>query len=221
MSLVVIGTGTEVGKTVTCSVLLARYGKRLRLGYWKPIATGGKEGRDTAEVKRLCGDVPGILEERYLFKAPLSPHLAARLEGKSIDPDRLTDALVAHGLEDEGRSLVIEGIGGLLVPLTEHGYLLADLVRDFHLPCLVVGQSKLGTINHTLLTLEALRWRKIEIAGVVLSGPRNRENSAAVRRFGKVEVVLEIEPIRPLSRAGVARAAKRFDRQGKLRRYFL
>ena len=221
MSLVVIGTGTEVGKTVTCALLLARYGKSFRLGYWKPIATGAIEGRDTAEVKRWCGHLADILEESYLFDAPLSPHLAAKLEGKSIDPARVADALVMHGMEDERRSLIIEGIGGLLVPLTDHGYLLADLLRDFQLPCLVVGQSSLGTINHTLLTLEALRWRKIEIAGVVLSGPRNRENRAAIRRFGRVDVVLEIEPIRPLSRQGIARAARKFDRPGRLRGYFL
>ena len=221
MSLVVIGTGTGVGKTVTCALLLARYGRLFRLAYWKPMATGAVEGRDTVEIKRWCGHLADVLEEEYLFSAPLSPHAAATLEGKVIEPDKVAEALVRHGLADRERGLVMEGVGGLLVPLTRHGYLLADLLRDLRLPCLVVGQSKLGTINHTLLTLEALRSRSMEIAGVVLSGPKNPVNRDAIQRFGRVDLVLEVDPVRPLTRSGIARGAKKFDRQGKLRKYFL
>ena len=133
-------------------------------------------------------------------------------------PDEL-QALVTHAMDDQERSLVIEGIGGLLVPVTEAGYLLADLCRDMHLPCLVVAQSTLGTINHTLLTLEALRSRSLEIAGVVLSGPRNRENRAAIEKFGKADIISELDEVSPLNRTGVLRAAEGFDRAGKLREY--
>jgi dethiobiotin synthetase len=125
---------------------------------------------------------------------------------------------VAHGIEDPRRSLIIEGIGGLLVPLTAHGYLFADLVRDMHLPCLLVARSTLGTINHTLLSLEALERRGIKTAGVVLNGPRSPENRAAIERFGRTSVVAEIEPLRPLGPAAVARAARRFDRRARLGR---
>lgn len=221
MSLVVVGTGTEIGKTVTCAVLLARYGKSLPLAYWKPVATGAIEGSDSAFVKRVVGHLAPVLDERYSFNPPLSPHLAARRHRKTIEPEAILEALVARGLADEERNLVIEGVGGLLVPLTSSGYLLADLLQDFHLPCLLVATSTLGTINHTLLTLEALRSRHIEIAGVVLNGPRNRDNREAIENFGKVEVIAEIPPIRHLSRAGVLRAARSFDRRGRLKSYLI
>lgn len=220
MSIAVIGTDTGVGKTVTCAVVLARYGRRFPLAYWKPIATGGAEGRDTELVQRVCRGVAQVLPERYLFDPPVSPHLAARLARVRIEPETVLEALVAHGLEDRDRSLVVEGAGGLLVPLTDAGFLLADLIRDMHLPCLLVARTAVGTINHTLLTLEALRARRIEVVGVVLSGPRNLENRRAIERFGLVDVISEIAPIRPLGRAGVARAARSFDRRGRLARYF-
>jgi dethiobiotin synthase len=219
LSLVVTGTGTGVGKTVTCAAILARYGRTLRLAYWKPIATGAVEGRDAASVKRWCGHVAGVLDEVYLFDAPVSPHLAARRERAVIDAEAVLAALVRHGLEDGERSLVIEGAGGVLVPLTDRGDLLADLLREIHLPCVVAASTRLGTINHTLLTLEALRSRGIEVAGVVLNGPPDRENRMAIERFGRVDVVGEIGPLPRPGRAAVARAARSLDRQGRLRRY--
>ncbi len=220
MSLFVTATGTEIGKTVACAVILARYGPQLRLGYWKPIATGAVDGRDTQEVKRLSGHVADVLEESYLFDPPLSPHLAARRARRAIVPDRILEELVAHALEDRERSLVIEGIGGVLVPITDSGYMVSHLARDLHLPCVVVASSALGTINHTLLTLEALRAREIDIAGVILNGPRNRDNRRAIEQHGKVTVVGEIEPLRRLTRASVRGAARRFDRRARLKRYF-
>jgi dethiobiotin synthase len=219
LSLIVTGTGTGIGKTVTCAVLLARYGRGIRLAYWKPVATGGADDRDSASVKRWCGHLAGVLDEVYLFEAPLSPHLAARRENAAIDPEAIVGALVRHGLEDPDRSLVVEGAGGLLVPLTDQGYLLADLLRELYLPCLVAASSRLGTINHTLLTLEALRARGLEVAGVVLNGPPNRENRLAIERFGRVEVVGEIGPLRRPGRTAIARAARGFDRDGRLRGY--
>lgn len=219
MSVFVTATGTEIGKTVACAVILARYGPSLHLGYWKPIATGRTDGRDTLEVKRLSGHVADILEETYLFDSPVSPHLAARRARRPIVPDHILEQLVAHALEERERSLVIEGIGGVQVPITSSGYMVSHLAGDLHLPCVVVASSTLGTINHTLLTIEALRTRRIDVAGVILNGPRNPDNRRAIERFGKVEIVGEIEPVRPLTRTGVQRAAKRFDRRAKLRKY--
>jgi len=221
MSLFVTATGTEVGKTVTSAVILARYGKSLDLAYWKPIATGAIDDRDTNEIKRLCGNLVDVLEESYLFEPPVSPHLAAKLARTSISPERILEHLVAHALQDKERNLVIEGIGGLLVPVTNSGYLVSHLAQDLHLPCLVVADSGLGTINHTLLTLEAVRSRDIELVGVVLNGPRNRENRRAIERFGEVKIIGEIEPIRPLTRKGVLRAAQRFDRRALLKKYLI
>lgn len=217
MSLAVVGTGTEVGKTVVCALLLARYGGERRLAYWKPVATGATEGRDTETIERLAGDRGEILPESYLFREPLSPHLAARLEGRSIDPAFLLAEHQRLRGADPQRALIVEGAGGLLVPLTDDGYLLGDLLAAMHLPSLLVALSTLGTINHTLLTLAAMRSREIPLAGVVLNGPRNPENRRAIERFGRVEVVAEFEPLEPLDRAAVARVAAGFDPAGIVR----
>lgn len=220
MSLAVIGTDTEIGKTITCAVLLARYATCKRLGYWKPIATGSAQGRDTLVVKGFCGHMVDILEECYLFKPPVSPHLAARQTGQKINPKKVIADLRAHHRADSQRSLVVEGIGGLLVPLTEEGYLLADLIREMDLACLLVTSSRLGTINHTLLTLEALGSRDLKLAGVVLNGPPSRENRRAIEKFGKAEIVGEIEPMDPLSRESILLASRRMDSKGVLDPHF-
>ena len=89
MSLVVVGTGTEIGKTITCAVLLSRYAGIFKLAYWKPIATGSAEDRDTSVIERLCGHGVNILQESYLFEPAVSPHLAARLARKKIDPEQV------------------------------------------------------------------------------------------------------------------------------------
>jgi dethiobiotin synthetase/malonyl-CoA O-methyltransferase len=215
VSLAVVGTGTEVGKTVVSAVLLARYPNA---AYWKPVATGSREGRDVDEVARFAPPEVQILPETYLFREPLSPHLAARLDGASIDPARLLAELARHRAEKPERALVVEGAGGLLVPLTE-----ADLLIDFlaaaQLPCLLVALSGLGTINHTLLSLEALRAREMDIAGVVLNGSPNPENRAAIERFGRVAVLAELPPLPTLDRSAVAQAAGELDRGGVLSRH--
>lgn len=221
MSLIVVGTDTEVGKTVVSGILLARYARAFPLAYWKPVATGADSDRDAGTIRRWLGARVEVLPETYLFEPPVSPHLAARKASVSIDPERICADLVAHATRDLRRRLVIEGIGGLHVPLTDHGYLLAHLVRDLHLPCLLVARSTLGTINHTLLTLEALRARNIPLAGVVLSGPRNPDNREAIERFGQVRVVGEVEPLGRVGPRRIAAAARRFDRRARLKTYFL
>jgi malonyl-CoA O-methyltransferase len=220
VTLFVTGTGTEVGKTVASAVLLARYGAELPLGYWKPVATGSSEPeeRDVDAVRRLAGHRCQVAPELYLFGPPLSPHLAARLDGARIDPALLAAELLRLGRDPE-RAWVVEGAGGLHVPLTDEGHLLSDLLREVAIPCLLVARSGLGTINHTLLSLEALRARGIAVAGVVLNGPSNPENRRAIESFGRVAVVGEVEPIAPLDREGVAAAASRFDPDGLLARY--
>ena len=212
MSLAVVGTGTEVGKTVVSAVLLARYANAT---YWKPVATGARDERDTATVARLAPEAIEILPESYLFREPLSPHLAARLEGAAIDPGHLLAELARHRADKPERALLVEGAGGLLVPLTESD-LLIELLAAAGLPCLLVALSGLGTINHTLLSLEALRARRMEIAGVVLNGPPNPENRATIERFGQVAVIAELPPLTALDRVAITRAAEGFDRDGVL-----
>ena len=218
MSLIVTGTGTGVGKTVACAAMIARYGKRIPLAYWKPVATGASTERDSETVRRWCGKVAAILPETCLLDAPLSPHLAARKEGRAVDPEKIALDLVRHATEDTERRIIIEGAGGALVPLTDSGYLFADLVRDLHLPVVVVAASVLGAINHTLLTLEALRARDIEIAAVVLGGKDDFGNREAIARFGRVDV-LPLSWIPRPGPTGLVRAARAFDTKGALLRY--
>lgn len=215
MSLWVVATGTEVGKTVISALLMARYGHGNELAYWKPVASGARDERDSETVAQLC---PGakILPESYLFAEPLSPHLAARLEGRSVDPERLVADHRAHLAARNGAAMVIEGVGGVLVPLRDGGPLLIDLMAELAAPCLVVAQSTLGTINHTLLTLEALRRRRLPVAGVVLNGPSNVENRRAIERFGAVEVIDEVGVLEPLDAGTLGLAAKGFDTAGRL-----
>ncbi len=219
MSLVVVGTGTEIGKTITCAVLLSRYSGISSLAYWKPIATGSAQDRDSLVIKRLCAHQVEILQESYLFEPPVSPHLAARLARKRIRPERILEALGTFQRQKGGRALIIEGIGGLLVPLTAGGHLLADLLQEMSLPCLLVASSTLGTINHTLLTIEAMRSRDLNLVGVVLNGPLNRENRLAIQKFGKAKMISEIEPMKALSKESVARASRGFDRRALLKSY--
>lgn len=219
MPLAIVGTDTEVGKTVVSGVVLSRYASSHRLAYWKPVASGAVDGRDVETVRRLVPAQIEVLEELYLLDEPLSPHLAARLEGVAIDTASLLGVWRRSVRERPELDFIVEGIGGLLVPLNDEGDLLADLLGEMSLPCLLVARSTLGTINHTLLSLEALRAREIEIAGVVLDGPHNPENRWAIEVFGGVEVVGEIEPVDPLDAEAIDWAARGFDPEGVLERF--
>ncbi|MEM1180234.1 MAG: dethiobiotin synthase [Acidobacteriota bacterium] len=210
---IVTGTDTEIGKTVASALVCARYRRELPLAYWKPIASGAVEGRDVEDVAELSG--AETIEEHVLLREPLSPHLAARLEGRRIDPGAVVADFERH--REGGRALVIEGAGGVHVPITDDGVMLLDLFERFGLPAVVVARSSLGTINHTLLTLEALRARGIEVAGVVLSGVPNAENLRAIRDFGDVDILGELPPLDPLSRRTVEACALGFDPEGRLR----
>ena len=220
MSLVVVGTGTEIGKTISCAVILARYSGRFQLAYWKPVATGSIQDRDSLVIDRLCGDQVKIVQESYLFEPPVSPHLAARQARTKIRPEKIIRELSTYQKSTASRPLVIEGIGGLLVPLTYGGFLLADLIQEMTFPCLLVASSTLGTINHTLLTIEAMKSRKLKLVGVVLNGPENRDNRHAISKFGGVPVIGHIRPINPLSPENIKCVARGFDRKALLKSYF-
>lgn len=214
MSLIVTGTDTEVGKTVVSALICARYRHRLPLAYWKPVASGSIEGRDVETVAELSG--AEVLDEVYLLREPVSPHLAARLEEERIDPDRLVAAYQQHRRDRPDRALVIEGVGGLHVPLDDDGYLFADFVSALGLPVVVVARTTLGTINHTLLTLEALRARRLPVLGVIFDGPVYPENRQAIRDFGRVSVLGEIRPTDFLDRPTVEGWAESFDPENEI-----
>ena len=215
MSLFVVGTDTEIGKTVVSAAICAKLAADgVDVAYWKPVATGRRDGRDVDDVSRLTS-VP-VLAEAYLMDDPLSPHLAARLEGRFVDPQSLTATYRRLRHEAEGRRLVIEGIGGIHVPLNDDGYLWSDWMVELALPAVVVARSGLGTINHSLMTLECLRRRRIEVLGVILNGPINVENRNAVGDFGQVEILGQVAPMDPLDADALAATALQLDPQGRL-----
>jgi len=214
--LFITGTGTNVGKTTVAAAIMQRYRGIARLKYWKPIQTGAGESDDTAEVRRLGACADGeVFPAGMRFSAPLSPHRAARLEGRTIVIGEVVE-LVPH----EACDWIVEGAGGALVPLNDAD-LMTDLMKRLDLPALVVATSSLGTINHTLLTLEALRARSIAIAGVVMAGEKNSANREAIEHFGGVAVLGEMPHFDSLEPAALgAWARAELDPRGDLARFF-
>jgi dethiobiotin synthetase len=202
----VTGTDTEVGKTVVCAMLTLG----LRGVYWKPVQSGTEVGSDRAWVQQVSGlGTEHFRPEAYTLRQPLSPHAAAALEGVRLELERFVLPVVAAGTH-----LIVEGAGGVLVPLNEEDTML-DLMAHLGLPVLIVARSTLGTINHTLLSLAALRRRGLEILGVVLNGPSNAGNREAIEHFGRTRVVAQLEPLATLGPESLALAyAKLFGRHG-------
>ena len=185
-SVFVTGTDTGIGKTLTAAVLTAG----LSAEYWKPIQCGFDGGTDRSWVfQKTALPENHFHPETYLLKHPLSPHAAARLEGVRIDLDRIN---APH--PSGGRRLIVEGAGGLLVPLNER-HTMIDLIKKLGFPVILTARSGLGTINHTLLSLRELERNRIEVLGVVLNGLSNPPNREAIEQFGRVRVLAEIGPL--------------------------
>jgi len=196
----VTGTDTDVGKTVVSAWLVAR----LEACYWKPVQAGNHPETDSAIVRRLTGAPPArILPEAYVLPEPIAPHEAARRAGVAIDMAKLVPPPC-------DRPLVVEGAGGLMVPLTDTAYVI-DLAAELHLPIILVTRSTLGTINHTLLSLEAIRRRGLTLAGVVVNGPETPHNRAAIERYGRVDVVAEIPWLDQLTPAALTAIEPELD----------
>lgn len=177
----VTGTDTDVGKTLVSSWLLTK----LDASYWKPVQAGVMPETDSSVVRRLAEIEPDrILPEAYVLPEAIAPHEAAHRAGIAIDMAKFVPPI-------SDRLLVVEGAGGLMVPLTETACVI-DLATELHLPLVLVARSTLGTINHTLLSLEAIRRRGLPLAGVVINGPETPHNRAAIERYGQVEVIAEI-----------------------------
>jgi dethiobiotin synthase len=192
--LFITGTDTGVGKTVVSAALMHRYRKTANLRYWKPIQTGIEQDDDTAEVERLgnCGEAE-VRRDGIRLQRPVSPHLAARLAGYRIDLPALRNSI----RDEPNTNWIVEGAGGVLVPVNEI-HLMTDWMMILGLPVLIAARSGLGTINHTLLTIEALRTRLLKVMGVIMIGDVHSENRSAIERYGDVPVLAEMPRLNPL-----------------------
>ena len=175
MKIFVTGTDTNIGKTVVSSWLCLHSG----FDYIKPIQTGGSSERDCLQVQQLS-PMTTIHSETYLLQAPLSPHLAASKENCEIKIENIILPKVEN--------LIIEGAGGVLVPLNSK-MLMIEYIKKLDIAVIVVARTSLGTINHTLLTLESLRARKISVLGVILKGNNNPDNARAIAKYGNVKIL--------------------------------
>jgi dethiobiotin synthetase len=191
---VVSGTDTDIGKTVFAAALAAA----VDAAYWKPVQAGtDEEGLgDSERVARL--GVLRTLPEAYRLTTPCSPHRAAEIDGVEIDPARLA-------LPAVDGPLVIEGAGGVLVPLTRE-LLYADVFAQWGLPAILVARTSLGTINHSLLSLEALRARGVAVHGIAFAGEANEETESTICAMGKVRRLGRLPMIDNLNAATLAAA---------------
>lgn len=197
-ALIVTGTDTDIGKTVFAAALTAA----LDGVYWKPVQSGVVGGTDRETVAALSGLAPErLLPERYVLSEPLSPHRAAELDGVVIDLATLTPPIA----EAHGRPLIIEGAGGTMVPITRQ-LLQIDLFTRWRLPVVVCARTALGTINHTLLTIEALRARAIPILGIAFIGETMPDTEATIIAFSGVKRLGRLPVLLTLDRESLAQA---------------
>lgn len=200
----VTGTDTGVGKTLVSALLCAA----LDGVYWKPIQTGAQEGADRRTVMELA-EIPSerTLPECYLFDPPVSPHLAADWAGVTIDL-----GTIRLPCRDLPGPLIVEGAGGVMVPMNETEFML-DLMRRLGLPVVVVARSSLGTINHSVLTLQTLRWAGLAVKGVVLVGSQIEDNERAIQKYGKAPIIGRVPLLETINRKTLLEVfGREFDR---------
>ncbi|HTA83188.1 MAG TPA: dethiobiotin synthase [Bacteroidia bacterium] len=196
----ITGIGTGIGKTVVSAVVT----EALNADYWKPLQCGLDEETDTEKVKRLISNTKSVIHpEAYRLKMPASPHAAAAAENISL---RISDIIAP----ETSNYLVIEGAGGLMVPLNE-SELIVDLIRSLNANVIVVIKQYLGSINHSILTLQALLQKNIPVLGVVLNGAPNKESEQAIFSFCKYPVLGRIEEERVFTPEVIKRYADEFQ----------
>ncbi len=191
---VVTGTGTGIGKTVFAAALTGA----LNAHYWKPLQTGAGDGTDSETVLKLTGIPPNhIVPEAHVLNLAASPHLAAEAEGVVIDPAALTPP--------DCTRLIIEGAGGVLVPINRHR-LVADLFAQWQIPVILVCTTQLGTISHSLTALEALKARNVPLHGLAFVGDAHTDNEAIIPQLSGVRRLGRLPGLYPLERRALATA---------------
>jgi dethiobiotin synthetase len=185
---IITGIGTDVGKTVVSAIVA----QALNATYWKPVQAGDLDNTDSMKVDQYTTDEVSVLPEQFKLNHPMSPHAAAKLDGVSV---RLEDFV----LPEVNGNLIVEGAGGLLVPLNSDGLLFADLCQHLNLPIILVSRHYLGSINHTLLTAEVLKNRNLSVKGIIFNGEENSASEAIIlqltgfKNLGRIPQVENID----------------------------
>lgn len=181
MKLFITGIGTDVGKTVASAIVT----QALEADYWKPIQAGDLDNSDSHKIKSKVKSQKGkVHPNAYALNTPASPHYAAAIDGITIDLKKIIEPATAN-------HLVIEGAGGVLVPLNDTDYVIDLVKKDYKV--IVVSRHYLGSINHTLLTFEALKSRGIDVAGVIFSGDENKATESIILSKTKAKLIGRID----------------------------
>lgn len=196
----ITGIGTDVGKTVVSAILV----EALKASYWKPVQAGDLLHSDSIKIRTLCPEA-NILNEIYSLTKPLSPHAAAKIDGISID-------MVDFALPALREHLIIEGAGGVMVPLNDNGLTYLDVFEQWRVPVVIVSRHYLGSINHSLLSIETLKNKGIEIAGVIFVGDENKATEEVILNNGEVKMLGRIPWVETIDRNFIVDQAGKLDK---------
>lgn len=183
---IITGIGTDVGKTVVSAIV----SEALQATYWKPVQAGDLDNSDSIKIERLTENVT-VLPEAFRLTQPMSPHAAAEIDGVEILPENLN-------LPSVDGNFIVEGAGGLMVPINSNGFLYADAFSQWKLPVIVVSRHYLGSINHTLMTIEILKNRGVEIEGIIFVGDEHPTTEEAIlsntglRQIARIPMAKEV-----------------------------
>lgn len=181
MKLFITGIGTDVGKTITSAIVT----QALEADYWKPIQAGDLDNSDSHKIQRyICNDITIIHENSYKLNTPASPHLAAAIDEITIDLKKIVEPKTKN-------HLIVEGAGGLLVPLNDNDTIIDLIQSDYKI--ILVSRHYLGSINHTLLSFEALKSRNLKVAGIIFSGDENKATEEIILNKTKAKFIGRID----------------------------
>jgi len=196
-SFFVTGIDTNIGKTVVAAILV----EALNADYWKPIQSGDLHYTDTDKVKELVNEKSILYPETYRLNNPLSPHASAKLDNISI-------SLASFQLPKTNNNLIVEGAGGLLVPINEDGNYLSDIIVKLRMEVILVSKNYLGSINHTLLSIEYLKSKSISIKGIIIVGEKNESSESIITKNTEVNILHRVPMVESVTREFIKEQAE-------------
>jgi dethiobiotin synthetase len=193
------GIGTDVGKTVVSAIV----SEALEATYWKPIQAGDLVNSDSIKIKNLTENVT-VLKEGVKLSQAMSPHAAARIDGVKL-------GVLDFSLPKIDGNFIVEGAGGLMVPLNSDGLMITDIIEEFKLPVIIVSRHYLGSINHTLLTVEVLKNRGVVIKGIVFVGQENRDTEEIILSTTGLKMIARIPEVKVITKEFIKEQANLFS----------